>query len=439
MVAIEEVEWNKIKLTVVMPLYNRRDYMEQAINSVLLQQTEFRVLLVIADDASTDGSAELAAEVERRYPRDILTVYSDNNQGLLANDLRVFKDMHSDYFCVLDPDDYWVDGQFLQKAVRFLEEHLEYVAYGSNTKRLIDGELEDGFYIRTGVKEHTTNGIENYLDGSALVTHTTASVYRNSMFKNGVPAIMENAVGTMSEASFRGDVDRYVMHLKYGKAKFVNDWVGVYRIHEKGICQGSTMFHWMLMNVRAELDYSRFYEDVYLEKFKEKAKINFKRVCVEIYKAAVYETFFGMDEYDKENFAFLMNELSEGRNDIAGRNVEFSFKDEETKVRNFIRNKEKRRLIIWGTGGSMEVLTKKYEISFDNIFCFVDGSGAAVGTRLHGRNVISVYDLKDIENKYVILMSSYDKEILACIKKEKICPLADVINLYYYDRYVANL
>lgn len=436
---IETVEWDKIKLTVVMPLYNCEKYMRQAITSVLSQKTEFPVLLVITDDASTDDSRNIAVEFERKYPEKILFIFSEKNEGLLANDIKVFEHMKSDYFCVLDPDDYWVNDSFLQKAVAFLETHMEYVAYGSNTKRLVNGELEDGFYINTNEQEKTFDGIEDYLAGRAFATHTTASIYRNVMFQNGVPEIMKNAVGTLAEASFRGDLDRYVMHLKYGKAKFVNDWVGVYRIHENGICQGSTMFHWRLMDARAELDYSEFYNNLYYDKFRARAKQILKAVCAEVYKAGLYEEFFAVSEYDKENFAFLMNELSKDRKNAAKRAFYSNFKKEEFKFRKFIRNKERRQLIFWGAGNSTVPLLEKYDISSEEIACFVDGDSQKIGKLFLGKEIIAPEDIKKLENKYVIIMSSYYKEILERIEREGLCRLEDVVNLFWYDRYVESL
>lgn len=306
---IREVVWDKIKLTVVMPSYNRGQYIRQAIDSVLSQKCRFRILLAITDDASTDGTREIITEYEKKYPDKILIMFSERNCGLLANDIKVFSYMKSDYFCVLDPDDYWIDDNFLDKAVSFLEDNPDYVTWGANTRIMRNGELSDEIYIHVDFEEKTVDGIEDYLNGQAAVPHTTAAVYRNAIFKNGVPDIIRNAVGTLSEASFRGDADRYVIHLKYGRAKFVNECVGVYRIHEQGICQGRTMFHWMLMNARAELDYSDYYDGKYEEQFRQNAKRNFKKVCVEVYKAAADDAYFYMDEYDKENFAVLMNRL----------------------------------------------------------------------------------------------------------------------------------
>ena len=439
MKSIEEVDWNQIKLTVVMPLYNCESYMRQAIDSVLSQKTDYTVLLVIADDASFDGSASVAADYERRFPDKILALYSEKNQGLLANDIRIFNSMKSEYFCVLDPDDYWVDMDFLQKAVNFLDSNSEYTAYGSNTKLLVNNRFAENFYIKTDVLEDTCNGIEDYLSGHAYVTHTTASVYRNVMFHDGVPDIMKEAVGTLAEASFRGDADRYVMHLKFGKAKFMNEWVGVYRIHENGICQGTTMFHWKLMNARAELDYSRFYDGVYYDKFLKRAASIFKSACAEVYKAGIFEEFFSMSEYDRENFAFLMNECAK-RNGHAEKGKRcINFRNEELKYRKFMKNKEKRSVIVWGTGKTAERLLKEYEIADEEIASFADGDISKTNSEFHGRMVVAPGIIKRLENKYVVIASSYYDEILEKIERERLCEDRDIVNLFWYDRYLSGL
>lgn len=436
---IEKIPWAKFKLTVVMPLYNREAYLRQAVASVLSQKTDFSLLLVIADDASDDTSAEIAKVLEREYPDKILTLFSKKNRGLLANDLRVLAHMRSQYFCVLDPDDYWVDEHFLQKAVSFLDSHDEYTAYGSNTRFLVEDKIQEGYYIKTEAEEISFDGIEDYLCGRACVTHTTASVYRNVMFLDGVPDIMKNAVGTLAEASFRGDADRYVMHLKYGKAKFVNEWVGVYRLHEKGICQGGSTLHWMLMNARAELDYSDFYENQYRDQFMSRARRTFKKVCSEVYKASVFDDFFEMDEYDKQNFAYLMNVLSDKHPCVANMVYFTDFPEEEKKVRKLIRNREKRKIILWGTGGSAEPLMKKYEIFIEDVEAFVDGNREKSGTCFMGKNVIEPENLEEINDKYVVIVNGYYHEILKDIEERKLCRREDVINLFWYDRFIAGL
>lgn len=268
-----------VKCTVVMPLYNKEKYIEQAINSVLNQVTNYKYQLIIADDCSTDSSLSIAENYEYMYEDKIKVLRSEQNRGLLANDIRVFEDMKTEYFCVLDPDDYWIDKEFLQKAIGFLEENPDFVCYSGNT--IVDDGVNKRAYIQREELEIVTNSIEDYFNGSAVVPHTTSAVYRNVIFKNGVPEIIRNAVGTSSEASYRGDHDRFVIHIKYGKSMFVNDFVGYYRQDGNGIWSGAKAIHNALLEAQAKFDYSEFYDGVYENQFRRKAQIYYPWILKE--------------------------------------------------------------------------------------------------------------------------------------------------------------
>lgn len=285
------------RCTVIMPLYNKEEYISQAIDSVIAQRTTFPIKLVIADDCSTDSSLSIAKKYEAENPKLITVLESDKNRGLLSNDIRVYETMKTDYFCVLDPDDFWVDEQFIQKAVTFLDANKDYVCYSSNSI-LVEPGKEERAYIGASVKEYTTASVYDYLYDNAIIPHTTGSVYRNSIFSKGVPDIIKNAVGTVSEASFRGDHDRFVIHLKYGKSYFLNEFVGVYRINSTGIWSSSKQIHRDLLDVRAKMDYCAFYDNENEDKFREIARPYWRNVLLqtEEYKKRGIE----LDKQDEE-------------------------------------------------------------------------------------------------------------------------------------------
>lgn len=93
------------KLLVIMPLYNRGKFVEEAIESVL-QQTHQNFELVIIDDCSTDNSFKIAKSYESHPKVTILQnkenmgCYYSRNRGL-----DYFKDKEWDYFTIHDPDD----------------------------------------------------------------------------------------------------------------------------------------------------------------------------------------------------------------------------------------------------------------------------------------------------------------------------------------------
>ena len=93
------------RVTAVMPLYNTRAYVEQAIESALAQRyRDFE--LVIVDDGSTDGSGEIAQRYAARFPTRVRVV-TQPNAGLPAARNTALYAARGEYFALLDADDAW--------------------------------------------------------------------------------------------------------------------------------------------------------------------------------------------------------------------------------------------------------------------------------------------------------------------------------------------
>ena len=95
-------------LTVTVPCYNSKDYMEKCINSLLPGGD--RVQIVIIDDGSKDATGEIADRYAKEYPHIVTVVHQENgghgegiNQGLV--------NAQGKYFKVVDSDD-WVSEDF---------------------------------------------------------------------------------------------------------------------------------------------------------------------------------------------------------------------------------------------------------------------------------------------------------------------------------------
>lgn len=69
------------RLTVVVPLYNVEEYLGACLES-LAGQTMADLEVVMVDDGSTDGSADVALEFSRRDPR--FRLIRQKNEGLGA-------------------------------------------------------------------------------------------------------------------------------------------------------------------------------------------------------------------------------------------------------------------------------------------------------------------------------------------------------------------
>ena len=60
--------------------YNHENYIKDALDSFLMQNTEFRYEILIHDDASTDRTADIIREYEKKYPDIVKPIYQTENQ-----------------------------------------------------------------------------------------------------------------------------------------------------------------------------------------------------------------------------------------------------------------------------------------------------------------------------------------------------------------------
>lgn len=112
-------------VSVCITAYNQEEYIAQAIESVLAQQTSFDVELVVGDDGSTDRTGEICRGYAEKYPDRIRLLTSPVNLGMRANYKRIFEACRGRYIAICDGDDWWTDPQKLELQVELMESDSE--------------------------------------------------------------------------------------------------------------------------------------------------------------------------------------------------------------------------------------------------------------------------------------------------------------------------
>ncbi len=113
------------KVSVIIPTYNRAEYVTQAIDSVLAQTyTDYEIIVV--DDGSTDKTRE----VLEPYMDKITYIYQENIGVSVARN-RGIKAAKGDWIAFLDSDDEWLPGK-LAVQIRAVERHPQLVAHMIN-------------------------------------------------------------------------------------------------------------------------------------------------------------------------------------------------------------------------------------------------------------------------------------------------------------------
>ncbi len=106
-------------VSILMLTYNHEPYIQQAIEGVMMQRTDFQFELIIGEDASQDKTREICFEYQKRFPDKIRVLWwHENVTRYGGNYLRVRARCRGKYIALCEGDDYWIDEYKLQKQVQ---------------------------------------------------------------------------------------------------------------------------------------------------------------------------------------------------------------------------------------------------------------------------------------------------------------------------------
>lgn len=141
-------------ISVIIPFYNARDFVAQAVESALAQQETGEVILV--EDGSPDGGIEVLRELEKLYPRVHLFRHADGgNHGAAASRNLGIQHAQYPFIAFLDADDYYLPERFtLTRKIMCKDPSIDgvYNAMGAHFQSEEDREL----FNQTFLKEITT-------------------------------------------------------------------------------------------------------------------------------------------------------------------------------------------------------------------------------------------------------------------------------------------
>lgn len=160
--------------SIVIPVYNVQDYLEECVQSILLQvnmiDNDCEILLI--DDGSKDESGRICDKYKEQYP-DIIKVFHKENEGLLATRRYGFKRASGEYIVNCDSDDMLEDGM-LKSVKKMIDK------YNKPDIILINYYRYDGNIKNVGYENIFTNGhdsmvpknkvLHEYMSGHSIVS-----------------------------------------------------------------------------------------------------------------------------------------------------------------------------------------------------------------------------------------------------------------------------
>lgn len=185
-----------IMLSIIVPVYNHEKYIVKALDSILMQQTQYTYEVLVGEDCSTDNTRAILEEYERKHPGKFTIIYREQNMRKIgkvnARDLR--KRSSGKYIITLEGDDFWTDPLKIEKQIDFLEKNPEYLAVAHNCVVVNDNSEPDGKqYPECKDEEYTLEHfVNNILPGQTatlmMKNYMQESIFDTSLlFKGLVP------------------------------------------------------------------------------------------------------------------------------------------------------------------------------------------------------------------------------------------------------------
>lgn len=220
-------------VSVVIPTYNRADYLREAIESVLAQT--FRDFeLIVVDDGSTDGTQELAASYNGK-----LKYLRQQNSGPSAARNNGIKNAAGRYVAFLDSDDIWLP-EMLAKQISLFR------------KNPAAGLAATG-YCLMDVRHQLTDTV--ILHEDELETLRNGNHYKNFFATSGVMVKKHcfEAAGLFNEGlHFAEDWDMWLRILHHYSFAYLPEALMHYRVHPAKISETSLQNN--IRNWRAVID-----------------------------------------------------------------------------------------------------------------------------------------------------------------------------------------
>jgi hypothetical protein len=213
----------RVTVTVLVTTYNHEAFIAQALDGILAQQTDVPFEVVVIDDASTDATQDIVRDVRDRHPDRVRLAFNAVNENSNRRFREEWECCDSEYVALLDGDDYWTSPRKLARQVAALETHRSWSICTHDVEVMPDDPAQPSSRFN-GPDFRRTLGMadlwaRNFIPGCSPVLRRT--------LRRRLPAWYDDAPW--------GDWPLYLLCADRGPIAYLDDVMGVYRLHAGGL------------------------------------------------------------------------------------------------------------------------------------------------------------------------------------------------------------
>ncbi|WP_165249436.1 glycosyltransferase family 2 protein [Adlercreutzia sp. ZJ141] len=222
-------------VSVLVTVYNHRDYIEECLRSIAMQKTTFPIEVIVGDDCSPDGTQDVLRKLEEELPSFFNIICREKNIGSLRNGEDLYDRAQGKYLVDFEGDDFMLYDGLLQEEVAFLDSHPDYSAVYTNC--IVVGKdsqpLKEGY---PECKDSDYSYREYFL--SCLPGHNGSRMSLREDYINARAKFL-----SMKEfESYPGDRRNAFLFLTMGKVRCIQEpWVAYRHIRKGGSSYSATL------------------------------------------------------------------------------------------------------------------------------------------------------------------------------------------------------
>lgn len=223
---------NNIEVSVICNTYNQESYIRDALESFVRQKTKFKFEILVHDDASTDRTASIIREYEKKYPELINAIYQESNQySIDSNRVSDIQNARAKgkYIALCEGDDYWIDEYKLQKQYEAMEDNPE-IDICATAATVEDAGTKKVLSEKAPFMQSCIIPVEDVIKGGGGYVATNSLMYRAQLNDN-MPLFRKN---------WRYDYTLQILGSLRGGMLYLNDNTAVYRWMAKGSWSSKT-------------------------------------------------------------------------------------------------------------------------------------------------------------------------------------------------------
>lgn len=249
-----------VLVSVIVVTYNHELYIREALQSIVDQKVNFKYEVIVANDASTDGTLKIIHEFEKNYPEIFVVQNNEKNLGILNNVIKLTSLVSGKYFAILDGDDYWSYEYKLQNQIDFLEKNPEYNGAFHDSRIIVEDETADKKLFSNKKLYSQSYLYKEEIHASDIVNRlilpSSSAVFRTQK------EVLENLSFLNDDFSVEWKVS--CLLIRFSKFYYFNEPWSVYRNHSGGISKSRNQeFHFSHIHFLRKL-----IKDAYFENYK---------------------------------------------------------------------------------------------------------------------------------------------------------------------------